>query len=247
MRQQVLPAEEVASDEYQKFLRHANANGSDIYVGVNAFKPDASGRKKDDVAAVRHVYLDIDKDGQKAIKEILQSEMKPHHVMESSPGKFQALWSVEGLTVPQAEAATRGMAREFGGDQSVWDAARILRAPGFRNWKAEYADVKPWVKEVDTPKASINVYGPEHLQKFIEQGREHFEREGQATGERKKEGRDQSARDWRYAMTHLERGEDPEKVKEEIAKYRSDPAHGYKHNPEQYADLTVRKAQERQR
>jgi len=36
---------------------------ADIYLGVNAYKPDSHGREKDEVAAVRHVYLDIDNDG----------------------------------------------------------------------------------------------------------------------------------------------------------------------------------------
>jgi hypothetical protein len=245
MRQQVLPAEEVVSDKYQRFLRGQNATGADVYVGVNAFKPEAHGRGKDDVAAVRHVYLDIDHDGKAVVDKILQSEMRPHHIFESSPGRFQALWSVEGLSVQEAEAATRGMVREFGGDPAVWDAARILRAPGFRNWKPEYAAAKPWVKEVDTPKAVVKAYGIEDLEKFVEVGKDHFERGTAEKGAaRDREGgRDQSARDWRYAMTHLERGEDPEKIKEAIAAYRSDPAHGYKHNPRAYAELTVEKAE----
>jgi len=128
MRQQVLPATEVASESYQRFLRGQNAHGSDVYLGVNAYKPDSHGREKDDVAAVRHVYLDIDNDGRAVVDRILKSDMTPHHVLESSPGRFQALWSVEGLSVPQAEAAVRGMVREFGGDPAVWDVTRILSA-----------------------------------------------------------------------------------------------------------------------
>jgi hypothetical protein len=44
MRQQVLPATEVASESYQRFLRGQNAHGNDVYLGVNAYKPDSHGR-----------------------------------------------------------------------------------------------------------------------------------------------------------------------------------------------------------
>jgi len=247
MRQQVLPATEVASESYQRFLRGQNAHGSDVYLGVNAYKPDSHGREKDDVAAVRHVYLDIDNDGRAVVDKILKSDMIPHHVFESSPGRFQALWSVEGLSMPQAEAAVRGMVREFGGDPAVWDVTRILRAPGFRNWKPQYGASKFWVREVDIPRAPLNVYGLEQLTKFVDLGRDHFERDGAARRAERQPARglSQSERDWRYVMTHLEQGEDPEKLKEDVAKFRSDPARGYKHDPWKYADVTVEKAREK--
>ena len=61
----------------------------------------------------------------------------PTHVVRSSPGRFQILWSVPRGTLnhDRAEALTRGLAIRYGADTQVIDVARVLRIPGYRNWK----------------------------------------------------------------------------------------------------------------
>ena len=57
--QRITTAEKAASPEFQAWLRYKNANGADIYVGMNPLKHDASTRTKDDIESIRHLYVDL--------------------------------------------------------------------------------------------------------------------------------------------------------------------------------------------
>lgn len=122
-----------------------------VYAGMNPFKPELagqkSGRTKSNVAEVKRVYVDADKDGAQAVENILKSGKVPQPtiVLESSPGKFQLIWNTAGLTQETAEPLMRALADEFNTDKAVAEVARVLRIPGFRNLKYES---KPEVKVV---------------------------------------------------------------------------------------------------
>jgi len=62
---------------------------------------------------------------------------EPTHVVRSSPRRFQVLWSVPRgeLDHARAEALTKGLAARYRADTQVIDVARVLRLPGYRNWK----------------------------------------------------------------------------------------------------------------
>jgi hypothetical protein len=57
--QRITTAQKAASPEFQAWLRYKNANGADIYVGMNPLKQDASSRTKDDIETIRHLYVDL--------------------------------------------------------------------------------------------------------------------------------------------------------------------------------------------
>src|SRR5712664_2254980 len=61
--QRITSAEKASSPEFQAWLRYKNASGADIYVGMNPLRQDASTRTKEDIASIRHVYLDLDHGG----------------------------------------------------------------------------------------------------------------------------------------------------------------------------------------
>jgi hypothetical protein len=90
-----------------------------IYAGMNPFKPELIGqnvgRTKDNVAAVKRVYVDADESGAQVVDNILKSGKVPAPtvVLESSPGKFQLIWNTEGLTRETAEPLMRALADEF--------------------------------------------------------------------------------------------------------------------------------------
>ena len=67
-RQRITTAEKASSPEFQAWLRHRSARGDEIYVGMNALKPDAWARTKDQVAAIRHLYVDLDHGGERAVE-----------------------------------------------------------------------------------------------------------------------------------------------------------------------------------
>src|SRR6266852_3021719 len=129
--QRITTAQKAASLEFQAWLRYKNANGADIYVGMNPLKRDASTRTKDDIETIRHLYLDLDHGGSSALETIENSDLvpQPNYVLNTSPDKFQMVWKVEGITLEQAEGLQHAMVTEFGGDPAATDSTRVLRLP----------------------------------------------------------------------------------------------------------------------
>src|SRR5712672_623028 len=121
--QRITSAEKAASPEFQAWLRYKNANGSDIYIGMNPLKPDAVRRSKEEIDAIRHVYIDLDNGGGKALQAIHNCNAVPKAslVLTSSPDKFQVVWKVQGVTLEEAEVLLHALAREFGGDPAATD------------------------------------------------------------------------------------------------------------------------------
>jgi hypothetical protein len=233
--QRITSAEKAASPDFQAWLRHKNATGSDIYIGMNPLKHDAATRTKNDIEAIRHIYIDLDYGGEKALAGIQKSSLVPkaNFVLTSSPEKFQIVWKVEGMTLEEAEALLRALAREFGGDPAATDATRVLRLPGFAN-KKYGADFY-----VEARRHATETY---HLRDFklpID-GQDSPRRHYPAHTKRESAGQalSQSEHDWAFAKRALARGDDPEVVIQQIADHRS----GEKSNPLYYARLTVTKA-----
>lgn len=63
--------------------------------------------------------------------------LPPSVVIETSPGKYQALWLLDAPSDDLAlvEAINRAIATLYGADRNACDRARVLRLPGFRNLK----------------------------------------------------------------------------------------------------------------
>ena len=235
--QRITSAQKAASPEFQAWLRYKNANSSDIYIGMNPLKKDASTRTKDDIESIKHVYIDLDRGGPEALGAIENSSVapKPNYVLNSSPEKHQVVWKVEGMNLEEAEGLLHAMAREFGGDPAATDATRVLRLPGFANKKYE-ADFY-----VESRRESTETY---HLHDF----KLHID--SQDSPRRNYDNRvkrnsspqahlSQSEHDWAFAKRTLARGDAPEIVIQRIADYRSQD----KADPIYYARHTVEKAQ----
>ena len=129
--QRIGTADAISNPRFQGWLRHKNAQGSDIYISQNVLNDDADGRTKADVKAIRHVYLDLDRDGDGALAKIEASSNvpKPNFVINTSPSKYQVIWKVEGMNQAESENLMRTMVREFGGDPAATDSTRVLRLP----------------------------------------------------------------------------------------------------------------------
>ena len=234
--QRITSAHKASSPEFQSWLRYKNANGSDIYVGINPLRQHASTRTKDDVAYIRHVYLDLDHRGPEALELVEHSDIvpKPNYVLISSPGKFQAVWNVEGMNLNEAEDLLHAMSREFGGDPAATDATRVLRLPGFANKK--YAT--NFYVEARMESAEIYQLRDFKLHIDSQDSTRHNYYQQPRIVPTSRSGLSQSERDWAFAKRALGRGDDPEDIIREIANYRSQD----KPNPEYYARLTVTKA-----
>jgi hypothetical protein len=234
--QRITTAEKIASTEFQAWLAFKNAEGFDIYIGMNTLKVGAYSRTKQDIETIRHLYADLDYEGPRALAAIEDSELvpKPNFVLETSPGKYQVVWKVEGIKPEEAENFQQAVAYEFGADPAATDSARVLRLPGFANKKYDEDFTvtarqqtnqmyHAWDFKLRTP--------PVEAKRQIDQTRHSHSKKADHTS--------QSERDWAYAKRALARGDDPQEIIRRIADYRADE----KDDPEYYARHTVAKAQ----
>jgi hypothetical protein len=233
--QRIARAETVAGPEFQTWLANQNAAGSDIFVGMNPLKDNAASRVKANIKGIRTVYLDLDRNADESVQAIRNSAEvpPPNFVLDTSPGKYQVVWKMKGVSQDQAESLLRNLASEFGGDPAATDSTRVLRLPGFANRKLADEFVVRAHHETDA------VYA---LGDFaIEEGSPEASRQiGDAHQGRKLAPghKSQSERDWAYAKRALARGDDFEEVVNKIADFRRDD----KPAPESYARRTVTKA-----
>jgi hypothetical protein len=234
--QTIAKAETVASPDFQSWLAGQSAGGYDVFMGMNPIKDGAFSRTKGDIKDIRHVYLDLDRNGDQALQAIRNaSEVPaPNFVLDTSPGKHQVVWNVSGFSQDESESLLHNLANKFGGDTAATDSTRVLRLPGFANHKlleefiiqarhesdAVYT-LRDFTIEEDSPEA------PRHFSDAQERRRT-------VPGNHKS----QSEHDWAYAKRALARGDNPEDVIRRIADFRADD----KYSPESYARRTVTKA-----
>jgi hypothetical protein len=232
--QRVVTAQALASESWQRWLRAENAQGADIYISQNALRENTRNRKKEDIAAIRHVYLDLDQGGAKSLAMIENSPNvpQPSYVIVSSPGKFQVIWKVKDMTQDQAEALQRRMVGEFGADPAATDSSRVLRLPGFVNKK--YA--QPFQVVAEAQSRETYHFHDFKLSQNVSQHHA-VAQVGLPARQSSLAARTQSERDWKWAVRHVQQGEPLETVIQTLAAYRDDKA-----NPEYYARRTVTRA-----
>jgi hypothetical protein len=232
-------ADILASERRQSHFRAANAAGADVYLTVNALEPGTHNREKRDVKTIRHLYLDVDRDGHRVLERIMNTQLLPHPstVIATSPGKLQILWRVDGFGKDEAEAVVRGMAAEYGADPAVWDCARILRVPGFRNVKYE----APFYAKIVQRGRSQDILSPADFPNYPELA--HQITRGEVR--RITPGHySMSEREWGQVMRKLERGEQCALIESWLAHEASERG---KPRPEEYARRTVENAVRRLR
>src|ERR1700733_1337806 len=234
--QRITKAETIASPEFQAWLAARSAAGSDVYVGMNPIKEGACSRTKENIKNIRHVYLDLDKNGDKSLETIRNSTQvpPPNFVLDTSPGKHQIVWKVSGFSQDGAESLLHNLANQFAGDLAATDSTRVLRLPGFANRKLSEEFIVQARQESDAIHTlrdfTIHEDSPETPRHLVDDQ----ERLRKMPGDHKS----QSERDWAYAKRALARGDEPELVIQRIADYRATD----KPQPEYYARHTVTKA-----
>lgn len=237
--QRIATAERIASPEFQAWLRHENTRHYEIYMSMNTLREGASGRTKADIAAVRHVYLDLDQNADESLRFIFhRADLPvPSFIVNTSANKWQVIWKVENFTKDEAEDLQKALARETGADVAATDCTRVLRLPGFYNHK--YGP--PYLVRMEPHSALVGeVYRPEHFPQLSHPAKQtHGQPSDRRSGPIYRPGKlSQSERDWAYAKRALARGDPENMVIAAIASCRR----YHKHNPQYYAELTVRKA-----
>jgi hypothetical protein len=214
---------------YLAWLAHENTTGANIYVGANPLAPGSRKRTKESIAEVRHLYLDLDIDGDAKLTALRASNAVPNPtaIVATSCGKYQVLWRVESISFEQQESLLKVLAITFGGDPACTDCNRVLRLPGFLNQKYTPAPIAT----VEYPSDSIwhshdfQLADPEPNRELIRPLIGHANVPGRHS---------HSESDWAWILGELARGKDPVKLTRTLAEQRVD-----KSNPVYYAQRTV--------
>lgn len=122
---------ELPGSLYQYLKRRNQDKGAGVFVMVN--EGDGLGRKTENVTKVRALFLDTDG----APMEPARDALRPHIIVESSPGKFHLYWKVDDCPRERFTVLQKAIALRFGGDVSVSDLPRVMRLPGFYHQKGE--------------------------------------------------------------------------------------------------------------
>lgn len=243
-------AQSIAGPDFQAWLRHKNAQGSDIYLSLNTFNDRTQNRTKTELKTVRHVYLDLDEDGPRKLAAIRNDSAvpTPNYVLNTSPGKYQVIWRIEGIGREDAEELLRSLTQRFGGDPAATDSTRVFRLPGFGNKK----NGQDFQVTITHEAPARTVY---HASDFRVQSPSLEPNRPAATPGTPRPtqngDRSQSEKDYGYAVRKLRDHEDPAKIIRDMAGYRSqdrydkkDPAKlvaPKKSDPQYYAEHTVAK------
>lgn len=118
-------------EEHEQTLSQLNSAGAGIFFMVN--RGDGHGRRAKNVTNARAIFVDLDQDGEKKLKQIQAVKgVSPRLVTESSPGRFHVYWLIDGeLPLNYFTPAQKHFADLFGGDPATCDLPRVMRLPGF--------------------------------------------------------------------------------------------------------------------
>src|SRR5271167_4773177 len=76
-QQRIVPLERALASRYHGWLAYENHNGSNIYVAANPLFPGSRKRTKACIASVRHLYIDIDVNGEARLAALRASDLVP--------------------------------------------------------------------------------------------------------------------------------------------------------------------------
>src|SRR3984957_15446649 len=227
--QRIVRLEQVLATTYLRWLAHENHGGSDVFVAANPLRAGSRKRTKESIASVRHLYIDIDTDGDARLATLRASDAvpTPSAILSTSPGKYQVLWRVDGFDFSRQEQTLKLLAIAFGGDPACTDCNRVLRLPGFLNRKYDPAH------RVTVEYPCDSVWTPTDFR--LDSGVVDAMLFDHAIPPRKQPGKHSNSEgDWAWVSHELAHGKDPVKLTRELASRRSD-----KPNPLYYAQRTV--------
>jgi RepB DNA-primase from phage plasmid len=228
-QQRIVAFERALAPRYLGWLAQENATGANVYVAANPLRSGSRKRTKESIASVRHLYIDIDRDGDTRLAALRASDAvpTPTAILFTSPGKYQVLWRVERFDLESQESTLKLLAMAFGGDPACTDCNRVLRVPGFLNCKYD----PPHRVAVEYPCDSVSY--PDDFRLDASAGNLMLT-PGPTAGRKRPEKHSDSEIDWAWVSHELAHGRDAVKLTRELASRRSD-----KPNPLYYAQRTV--------
>jgi hypothetical protein len=141
--QRIAPVVTLRSRSVQAWLARENRRGVNIFVSLNVLAPRRTSRRRSDVIAVRHVFLDADQNGPAVLAAVAarQDLPSPSYVLHTSPNRVHLLWRTEGFAAADVEALQKQLARELKTDPAATSCAQMTRWPGYWNHKYSPATI----------------------------------------------------------------------------------------------------------
>jgi hypothetical protein len=136
--QRIVPVSFAMTSTFQEWLTREHAqHGAHVFVSVNAFSPRLVSRSRTAVTAIRHVFLDADRESDAILAAVSLRDDLPElsYVVHSSSGRAHILWRVTGFTLADVEALQKFLARTLNTDRAATSGAQMTRLPGYWNRK----------------------------------------------------------------------------------------------------------------
>lgn len=133
-------------------LTRLNAKGAGVFVMVN--EGNGKGRAAKNVQRVRALFIDTD--GAPYPAEL---PLKPHLVVQSSPGRWHLYWLVTGVLLDSFSTLQEALAEHYGTDPSIKDLPRVMRLPGFYHRKGEPVPVELLTCNDHAPYSPSDIFG----------------------------------------------------------------------------------------
>jgi hypothetical protein len=135
--QRVGPVTLFLQPNVQAWLRMMNARRFNVYVSVNAIAPGRRSRTREAVHAIRHIFVEVDREGCGVLATIntRRDIPPPSYVLESSPDRLHVFWRATAFTKAAAEQLQKYLAHELGADPAATPCSQTTRLPGFLNHK----------------------------------------------------------------------------------------------------------------
>jgi hypothetical protein len=227
--QRIVALERVLGSRHLAWLAYENANGVNVYVTANPLRSSSRKRTKESIAEIRHLYIDIDMDGEARIATLRASDQVPipTAIIATSAGKYQVLWRVEGFDFAAQEQTLKRLASAFGGDPACTDCNRVIRVPGFQNRKYTPAHA------VTVEYLSDSIAHSDDFRLALGSPDVVLPLRGMARSSAPKR-QTHSEQDWAWVLSELNSGKDAAQLTETLALRRAD-----RPNPLYYAQRTV--------
>ncbi|WP_280554200.1 DNA-primase RepB domain-containing protein [Halomonas sp. 25-S5] len=129
-------------EQHGAALQALNQRGAGVFVTVNA--TDLTGRKAENVTAVRGVFVDFDEPDSERMEalapQLAGAGFEPTIIVESSPGRHHYYWLTRQpgeLAPDEFRTIQKALADWLGSDAKVCDLPRVMRLPGSTHRKGD--------------------------------------------------------------------------------------------------------------
>lgn len=126
--------------KHAKRLEKLNEQGAGVFITVNA--TDGIARKKENITAVRALYVDFDIQDSDRLKHLTSLDLKPSLIVESSPSKHHAYWIADGIPLDRFTEYQKKLIDFFTNtgdapDKAIHDLPRVMRLAGYYHLKVK--------------------------------------------------------------------------------------------------------------